>query len=112
MRSIAKRGLAVVIDFVGSSSTLNESYAMLKSGGRLVIVGAAGGDLQVSSGSTSSREVHGSILGSLHEMQEVIDLARNRVFRILTRTYPLDSIKEVLRLLKQGRIEGRAVLRP
>ena len=112
VRSIAKSGLAVVIDFVGSSSTLSESYDMLKTGGRLVIVGAAGGRLRVQSGSTSSREVHGSILGSLHEMQEVIDLARNRVFRTVTKAYPLDGIKEVLRLLRQGRMEGRAVLRP
>ncbi len=112
VRKLAKRGLAVVIDFVGSSSTLSESYDMLKTGGRLVIVGAAGGHLRIQSLSTNSREVHGSILGSLHEMQEIIDLARNRFFRTVTKTYPLDRIKEVLRLVKQGRMEGRAVLRP
>lgn len=112
LRRLVRGGLAVAIDFVGSSSTLSQSYNMLKSGGRLVIVGAAGGHLNVQSGSTNSREVHGSILGSLHEMQEVIDLARNRVIRTLTKAYPLDRIKEVLRLVKQGRMEGRAVLTP
>ena len=68
---------------------------MLGTAGRLVIVGAADGSLEMHNGSTGGREVHGSILGTLNEMQEFIEFGRDRVFRILTKVYPLEQVNEV-----------------
>src|SRR6266702_837895 len=112
VRRVAKKGVGAVIDFVGSTSTLNSSYQMLRAGGRLVVVGAAGGQLKMDSGSTNGREVHGSISGSLSEMRELMELGRQKQFRVVVKAYPLEEVNEVLKMLAEGRIEGRAVLRP
>ena len=85
---------------------------MLRTGGRLVVVGAADGHLRVSSGSTKGREVHGSLSGSLSEMQEPMELARRKQFKVTVRAFPLEQVNDVLRVLEEGRVEGRAVLRP
>jgi len=112
VRRVAKNGVGAVIDFVGSTSTLTASYEMLRAGGRLVVVGAAGGYLRMDSGSTNGREVHGSISGSLTEMKELMELARQKQFKVVVKTYPLEQVNEVLKRLEEGRIEGRAVLKP
>ena len=107
-----KKGVGAVIDFVGSSATVTASYEMLRACGRVVIVGAAGGSLKMEAGSTDGREVHGSILGSLGEMQELIELATRKQFKVAVETYPLERVNEVLKMLEERRITGRAVLRP
>jgi len=101
-----------VIDFVGSTSTLNASYETLRAGGRLVVVGAAGGHLRMESGSANGRQVHGSVSGSLSEMRELMELARTKQFKVVVKAYPLERVNEVLEMLEEGRIEGRAVLKP
>jgi alcohol dehydrogenase, propanol-preferring len=112
VKRVARNGVGVVIDFVGSSSTLTASYEMLRAGGRLVVVGAAAGQLRMNSGSTNGREVYGSVSGSLSEMQELMEMARRKQFRVLASPYPLEQVNDVIKLLEDGRIEGRAVLRP
>ncbi len=112
VRKVAKKGVGVVIDFVGSTSTLKASYAMLRACGRVVVVGAVGGSLKIEAGSTIGREVHGSILGSRSEMQELIELARRKQFKVMVKTYPLDQVNEVLKMIEERRVTGRAVLKP
>ncbi len=112
VRRVAKKGVGAVIDFVGSTSTLTASYEMLRAGGRLVVVGAADGHLKMDSSSTNGREVHGSISGSLSEMSELVELARRKQFKVVVKAYPLEQVNEVLKMLEEGRIEGRAILKP
>ncbi len=112
VRRVAKKGVGAVIDFVGLTSTLTASYEMLRAGGRLVVVGAADGHLKMDSSSTNGREVHGSISGSLSEMSELVELARRKQFKVVVKAYPLEQVNEVLNLLEEGRIEGRAILKP
>ena len=109
---VAKKGVGTVVDFVGSTSTLIASYAMLRACGRVVVVGAAGGSLKMEAGSTNERAVHGSILGSLSEMQELIELARRKQFKVMVKTYPLEQVNDVLKMIEERRITGRAVLKP
>lgn len=110
IRKIAAHGVAVALDFVGSTFSLKAGYEALSSKGRLVIVGAAGGSLEVNSEPTRGRETHGSILGSLGEMRELIELAKLGAFKVSHQTFPIEQINVALKLLKEGRIEGRAVL--
>src|SRR3989442_2044436 len=112
VRRVAKKGVGAVIDFVGSTSTLTASYEMLRAGGRLVVVGAADGHLKMNRGSTNGREGHGSISGSLSEMRELVELARQKQFKVVVKAYPLEQVNDVLKRLEEGRIEGRAVLKP
>jgi D-arabinose 1-dehydrogenase-like Zn-dependent alcohol dehydrogenase len=112
VRKVTMKGVGAVIDFVGSTSTLTASYAMLRACGRVVVVGAAGGSLKMDAGSTNGREVHGSILGSRSEMQELIELATRKQFKVIVKAYPLEQVNEVLKMVEEGRITGRAVLKP
>ncbi len=112
VRKVAEKGVGTVLDFVGSTSTLTASYALLRACGRVVVVGAAGGSLKMDAGSTNGREVHGSILGSLSEMQELIELATSKQFKVMVKTYPLEQVNEVLKMVEERRITGRAVLKP
>ena len=109
---VAKKGVGAVIDFVGSTSTLTASYAMLRTCGRVVVVGAAGGSLKMDASSTNGRQVHGSILGSRSEMQELIELAKGKRFKVIVKAYPLDQVNEVLKMVEEGHLTGRAVLKP
>ncbi len=68
--------------------------------------------MKMDAGSTNGREVHGSILGSLSEMQELIELAMRKQFKVIVKAYPLERVNEVLKMVEEGRITGRAVLRP
>ena len=45
--------------------------------------------------------------GSLSEMLELMELARQRAFRVMVKTYPLEKVNEVLKMLEEGRIEGQ-----
>lgn len=109
---VSKKKVGVVIDFVGSNRTLAPSYEILRPGGRLVLVGEAGGSFKIAASSTIGREVHGSVYGSLNEMREVVDLARRKQFKVMVKTYPLREVNGVLKTLEEGRIVGRAVLNP
>ena len=41
-----------------------------------------------------------------------MELARQKQFKVVVKTYPLEQVNEVLKRLEEGRIEGRAVLKP
>ena len=41
-----------------------------------------------------------------------MELAREKQFRVVVKAYPLEQVSEVLKMLEEGRIEGRAVLKP
>lgn len=110
VRKIAKEGVSVVLDFVGSTSTLEGGYDILRSRGRLVVVGEAGGSMTGSIEPARGREIHGSTLGSFQEMHELIELAKAKVFAITYQSFPLNQINDALRLMKEGLIIGRAVL--
>jgi len=112
LRRIAAGRLSTVLDFVGSYDTLRLGYESLRRGGRLVVIGAARGSLTFSSGETRGREVVGSILGSLSDMNEIIELAERGKFKVKYSVFDLDEIGTVLEMLKHHEIVGRDVLRP
>ena len=109
---VSRKKVCAVIDFVGSDLTLGPAYEVLGPGGRLVIVGEAGGSFKVAASSIMGREIHGSIYGSLGEMQELVALATQKQFRVMVKSYPLKEVNDVLKMLEEGHILGRAVLKP
>ncbi len=85
---------------------------MLRARGRVVVVRAAGGSLKMDASSTNGPEVHGSLLGSRSEVHELIELAIRKEFRVMVKTYSLEEVNEVLKVIEEKRIVGRAVLKP
>jgi propanol-preferring alcohol dehydrogenase len=107
------RGADVVIDFVGSDETLALAACTVRNHGDVTVVGTAGGALPVSFGGLPSEvSVQTSRWGSRSELVEVLALAARGQIQPITTTYRLDEAAAAYADLRDGRIIGRAVVRP
>ena len=109
----AGRGANVVLDFVGDGTTPGEALSMLARRGTYLIVGY-GGTLQIPTADLVAGElsIGGSLIGTHNELVELIALAERGMVTVTTRTYPLDAINDAIEDLREGRIQGRAVIIP
>jgi len=104
---------AAAIDFVNSTETARFAFDTLDKGGRLVLVGVAGGEITLSLAGLIFRaqSVVGNNTGSLKDLRAVIALAREgRLGATPVQTFPKDAANEALTALERGEITGRAVL--
>ena len=108
-------GFAAAIDFVGAESTAEFGLALLRKGGRLIVVGLFGGAINISLPTLPIRGIGviGSYVGSLTEFKELLALAQaGHLRRIPIETRPLDAAQQSLDDLRAGRVRGRLVLTP
>jgi D-arabinose 1-dehydrogenase-like Zn-dependent alcohol dehydrogenase len=109
------RGVAAVVDFVGSSGTVELGQAVLAKNGTLVIVGLFGGEITVPTHFFPLRNatIRGSYTGSLRELRELLALVRERGVRPLpVACRPMDDVGRIFEEMRQGRVVGRAVVVP
>jgi propanol-preferring alcohol dehydrogenase len=106
-------GADVVLDFVGSSATVEIARAVVAAGGDVAIVGLAGGALPVGFG-TIALEARVSVpfWGTRAELAEVIALARAGRIRAHVERFSLDDVAQAYESLRAGRLKGRAVVTP
>ena len=115
MRRTDGRGVAAVVDFVGSSQTAALGQAVLAKNGTLVIVGLFGGELTVPLPPIPMRAVtiQGSYVGSLGELNDLMALVnRAKIARIPIATRPQSEADAALHDLRAGHTVGRCVLVP
>ncbi|MCG8544797.1 MAG: alcohol dehydrogenase catalytic domain-containing protein [Alphaproteobacteria bacterium] len=108
-------GAAAAIDFVGSAESARFGFDILRKGGTLVIVGLFGGGLALPVPHFPLREVTvtGSYVGSLQDLRDLLQLARDgAVGQAAVETRPLAEAEATLCDLAAGRITGRRVLVP
>jgi alcohol dehydrogenase/propanol-preferring alcohol dehydrogenase len=102
-----------VIDFVNTSETAEVGLSILAKGGKLILVGVAGGDLTLSLAGMVFRAVtvQASNTGSVKDLRAVMALAQSGKLKpsAIVRI-PKDQANEALLKLKNGEIVGRAVL--
>jgi propanol-preferring alcohol dehydrogenase len=102
-----------VIDFVGSSQTVNLAIGSITKGGTVVVVGLFGGDVTVPTPFLPLRAMtlRGSYVGSHGEIAELLELVnRTGMPPVPIRTRPLDEVSTALGELRAGKIVGRVVL--
>ena len=58
------------------------------------------------------KTVRGTLIGSMNDMEQVIEIAEKNNFKVVTESFPLEQANEVLERLKKSDIEARAVLIP
>ncbi len=114
------RGVDAAIDFVASRETLEGCVKSLARGGRLVIIGSrpravfgVDASFSVDPGRMlyDMLEIHGSRYVTLAEIQQTLELLRQRRIRaIVSRTFPLDGAEEAHELLRKNALVGRAAL--
>ena len=99
-------------DFVGAEATAKLAMAVLRKGGRYVLVGLYGGEVPLSLVPLAQRAltIQGSYVGSLQELREVVDLAKSgKLQPIPTALCSLEEVSGVLDQLKKGGVIGRVV---
>jgi alcohol dehydrogenase, propanol-preferring len=107
------RGADLVLDFVGSDSTLTLGASVTRMLGDLTIVGIAGGTLPVSFFSVPYEvSIQTTYWGSRPELLEVLDLAARGLVRPKVSTFTLESAMDAYLAMEAGRLEGRAVIVP
>jgi len=115
VRRATDGGVAGVVDFVGSDASFAFANAVVRKGGRIVIVGLIGGSMSMPIPMFPLRAltISGSLVGTLDAFADMMALVRSgKVAPIPVRTYPLAEANEVLDALRAGAIVGRAVLTP
>ena len=107
------RGADVVLDFVGSPTTLALAAAVVRPLGDLTIVGAGGGNVRVGFGILPYEvSVQTTFWGGQRELTEVVDLAVRGLIDPSVTTYRLDDALTAYRDLADGKVGGRAVVVP
>lgn len=110
-------GLGVIsaLDFVGSNETLSLAIRSVKSGGKVIQIGLAGGSANMKVLENVKFEVsfEFSLWGNLKELRELISLAEeNKITPIDIEFFPLKEIHKAYQKLKENKIKGRAVIKP
>ncbi len=106
-------GADLVLDIVGSDSTLALALAASRRLGHLTVVGIAGGSFPFSYlGVPNELSVASTFYGSIGELAEVVALARAGAIRARVELFPLEDAGRAYRLLQDGKIRGRAVITP
>lgn len=106
-------GAYAAIDFVGAEASVNYGLNCLRKGGKLIIVGLYGGSLTLPIPfiPMNARIIHGSYVGTLQEMGELMKLVREgKIAPIEIHERPLAEATEALADLKAGKVRGRQVL--
>src|SRR5579872_2314782 len=110
-------GADVVLDFVGATSTLLLGASIISTGGWLVLVGLAGGELKVAPGIIDTGIPFEARLvmpfwGTRAELGEVIALARAGRISAHVERFSLEDVQTAYDKLRAGQLNGRAVVLP
>jgi propanol-preferring alcohol dehydrogenase len=98
---------------VGADPTLRMAAQVARARGDITIVGLAGGALPVNFFSPPHEcAVAAPYWGSIAELMDVVTLAQAGKIKMLVEHFPLDRAADAYRLLREGKIEGRAVITP
>jgi len=108
-------GADVVIDFVGTKSTLDLGRSLFGPGGRFVAVAPGSEAIQVTANDLvdGGKAYLGAYSSTMADFARAISLAEaGRLRPVVTRKAPLADAAQVLNELRAGKIVGRAVLFP
>jgi len=107
-------GAELVLDVVGSDDTLALAASVARVEGQLTVLGLAGGTLSWAAMGVLpwACDLSCTYWGSATELAEVLELARRGQIRPHTQRFALDDVADAYTALREGRIEGRAVICP
>ena len=107
------RGVDAAFDFVGVTPTIQAAQASMAQGGRLTVVGIAGGAVEWSFFTTPwEATITNTYWGNIQDLYEVVDMYRAGQIRPDIERYSMDDAPEAYRRLESGELSGRAVVVP
>jgi len=106
-------GATLVLDFVGNDQTLGLAAATIATGGHVCFVGVGGGTFPMAFGTAPLEwSLSRTSWGTLPELYEVVALARAGAIHIEVEQLRLDEAIDGYRRLRDGAVNGRAVVVP
>ncbi len=104
----------VVLDFVGADSTLSQGAGALAPGGRLVLIGGAGGSMTVAKGRDLPLgwQVSAPFWGPRQDLEAVVDLAQRDLVDAEIEIVRFSETLDAYRRLRDGDVRGRIVVVP
>lgn len=104
----------VVLDFVGADSTLAQGAGTLAPGGRLVMIGGAGGSMTVAKGRDLPLgwHVNAPFWGPRQDLEAVVDLAQRGLIEADIEVVRFSDTLDAYRRLRSGDVRGRLVVVP
>jgi alcohol dehydrogenase, propanol-preferring len=114
IREISKGlGADLVLDMVGADATLQLAAEVVRAQSDLTVVGIGGGTLEFGFFALPyEASLATTYWGSITELMEVLELARQGRVGAKIRRYSLDDAAQAYEDLKRGDVEGRAVIVP
>lgn len=107
------RGVDAVFDFVGATPTIALAQASVAQGGRITIVGIAGGTANWSFFSNPyEATLTNTYWGTIEDLYEVVAMYRAGQITPDIERYAMDDALEAYRKLESGALSGRAVVTP
>lgn len=107
------KGADVVLDFVGAEATLQLAMSVARSLGDVTLVGIAGGTFPFTFFSQAYEVSLQSIYwGSRPELKEILNLASRGLVHLESTNYTLDTAIQAYQDLRDGKVNGRAVIIP
>jgi D-arabinose 1-dehydrogenase-like Zn-dependent alcohol dehydrogenase len=108
-------GVYAAVDFVGSEQSFAFANAIVRKGGKIIVVGLFGGSMSMPLPMFPLRaiSISGSFVGSLADAREMMELVRaGKIDPVPLQKRPLGEAGKTLNDLRMGRITGRVVLTP
>lgn len=114
IREITKgRGVDAAFDIVGATPTIKTAQATIAQGGRITVVGIAGGTVEWNFFTTPyEATLTNTYWGTIEDLHEVADLYRAGKIRPEVERFAMDDALEAYRRLEAGELSGRAVVTP
>lgn len=113
LKAAAGGPLLYAIDFVNNDTTARAVFDSLAKGGRMVVVGIAGGELKVSLAGLVfvPRSIMGTAMGSINDLKEIVALANDGKLKPFpVERMPIDRANDALTRLHDGKATGRIIL--
>lgn len=101
--------LDAAIVFAPSDAATDAAVASVKKGGTIVIA-TVGKNPEFFA--FEEKTIRGTLIGSPKDMEDVVRICDEKKLEVVSQAYPLEDANKVLRLLKESKIDARAVLVP
>ena len=107
------RGVDAAFDIVGAAPTIKTAQACMAQGGRLTVVGIAGGVTEWSFFSTPyESSITNTYWGTIEDLYNVAAMYRAGQIRPDIERFGMDDALEAYRRLESGELSGRAIVTP
>jgi propanol-preferring alcohol dehydrogenase len=112
LRATGQREIDAAIDCVGAEETIRTGFGLLATAGAFVSVGLVGNRIDMPLFQFVAREYtyYGSFWGNYSDLSEVMALAQAGKIKHSLKRIRLENVNEILEMLRDGDIVGRAVI--